>query len=96
LEIIMNTPHTFTAPVAIRNLLADMVGDESNQRLPKAFVGRLTLAMLRLDNGGVAALADETKEAGWFAYVAGEEGDASLQRSAYDYCLVASQILKGI
>ena len=92
----MNTPHTFTAPVAIRNLLADMVGDESNRRLPEGFVSRLTLAMLRLDSKAVAALAEEVKEIGWLAYVAGEEGEASLQRSAYDYCLAASQILKGI
>ena len=78
-------PHTFECPVAVRNLIADMRGDDVNGRLPPHFGTEFALAMLRLDVATLQALRDAHAEAGWAYYCDNDTGNASRSREACAY-----------
>jgi hypothetical protein len=89
----MPTPHTFTIPVAIRNLLADMNGDDAQGSLPPHFFRLMTMAMLRLDSMGIVSIRDEMSQDGWTAFVSNDGNNANKYKLAMSYAGTAFEIV---
>lgn len=84
----MNTTHhTFTLSVVIRNLMADMAGDEAQNRLPHNFAMRASLLALRADNAGLNALHNDLIAAGWACFMVDDIPEARKFKNACCYCI---------
>ena len=81
------TPRTLTAQVTVRNLMADMCGDEKNNRLPPFFAMRASLLALRADYEGLLNLHNELLLAGWSNFTAGDLAGAETFKNACTYCM---------
>lgn len=79
--------HTFTVHVTIRNLMADMAGDESQNRLPHNFAMRASLLALREDNEGLNTLHNELIAAGWACFTVEDLTEARKFKHACYYCI---------
>lgn len=79
--------HTFTVQVTVRNLMADMCGDEQNNRLPPFFAMRASLLALRADYEGLLNLHNELSLAGWSHFTAGDMAGAETFKNACTYCM---------
>lgn len=78
--------NTFTASVALRNLMADMCGDEQNNILPPFFAMRASLLALRGNAAGLLELHNEMSLAGWSHFTAGDMAGAETFKNACVYC----------
>lgn len=80
-----NTLHTFTAAVALRNLMSDMCGDEANGLLPNNFAMRASVAALRADAKQLNVLYEEQRHLLFESFMANNISGAERCRSACQY-----------
>lgn len=81
----MTAPVRFTANVRIRNLMADMRGDESQGHLPSGFA--LTAAHIALlgNRSELQNMAERLQREGWDTFTRGDEHGARLLANACNY-----------
>ena len=89
-------PHTFECPVAVRNLIADMRGDELQGHLPLGFGLDLALLMLRNDTAEMLRLHEQHANAGWSQFCNNDIREAERHKLACDYILTANNMLNGV
>lgn len=89
----MPKAHTFEAPCAVRNLVADLRGDEFQSLLPLGFAIDLAYIMLKQDLETLATLKQQHTNAGWEHFTLGNVSEASKHRAAIAYIDCAVQIL---
>ena len=80
-----HTLHTFTAAVALRNLMSDMCGDEASGLLPHNFAMRASTAALRGDNRTLASMYEEQRQLLFDAFMINNIDGAERCRSACQY-----------
>lgn len=86
-------PHTFKAPVAVRNLMADMAGDELQGHLPLGFGLDLAVMLLRKDTAEMLRLHEQHVNAGWSHFCDGDIREAERHKLACHYILTGNTIL---
>lgn len=84
---------TFTCSVAVRNLGAALLDDETQGNLPRGFATRLLMAMLRHDVPELANLRANMSDARWSHFVAADREGAQRFQLACAYIDTAAQIL---
>lgn len=89
----MTVHHTFTCSVAVRNLGADLLGDESQEHLPHGFAMRLMMAMLRHDVSELQNIHADMAAAGWSCFTANDLDEAQKYKLACSYINTAAQLL---
>lgn len=89
----MTDQYTFTCSVAVRNLCADLLGDENQMRLPHGFAMRLTMAMLRHDATELQNIHADMAAAGWSYVMANDHDGAQMFKRACDYISAAAHLL---
>lgn len=89
-----HTSHTLEIPVAIRNLIADMRGDEYQQHLPVGFAIDLAFRMLQMNVEALGELNEQYANAYWSCYCHGDTAGADKHKLACSYIDCALQIVK--
>lgn len=89
----MNDQYTFTCSVAVRNLGADLMGDENQMKLPHGFAMRLMMAMLKRDAAELQSLHAEMSAAGWSYIMANDTEGAEAFKLACTYIGTAAHLL---
>lgn len=81
----MIAPVRFTANIRIRNLTADMRGDEAAEQLPHGFA--LTAAHIALlgNRSELQDMAERLQREGWDTFTRGDEHGARLLANACNY-----------
>jgi hypothetical protein len=92
----MHKQHTIEIPVAIRNLGADMLGDEQAGKLPPSFALELMLRMMRLDVTGVVEMHGDVCRAGWDNVLHNDLEQVERLKLADSYCRAARDILSRV
>lgn len=87
----MTVHHKFTCSVVVRNLGADLLGDENQGHLPRGFAMRLMMAMLRHDATELQNIYDDMTAAGWRYFMANDLDSAQMFKRACDYINTAAQ-----
>jgi len=87
----MPSQSTFTCSVAVRNIGADLMGDETQGNLPHGFATRLLMAMLRHDASELANIHADMSAAGWGHFMAEDLDGAQRFKLACAYIDTAAQ-----